>query len=409
VPGGLTNVVAIAAGYLHSLALKADGTVVAWGDNLFGQSTVPAGLTQVVAVSGGVYHSLALTAEGTVVKWGQDSGSVPAGLTNAVALAAGHSHDLALKADGTVIAWGGTLYGEASVPPGLGNVVAVGAGVFHSLALKADGTVVAWGDNRAGQTNVPPDLTNAVAIACGDLHSLALRADGTVTAWGANSVGQTNVPDALAKVAAIAAGQGHNLALVNSPPWLTPVLAPDTNSASFRQTGLLWQTVRVSNPNGRALAAFRVVLADLTPNATVYNASGTNAQGQPYIQYNQPLAAGASIDLTVEYFVPRRSVPSATLTLEVVSPVQPGEPTGTAQAITRSLRLGDGSYLIDFRTLAGRTYYPQYSSDLASWRSAFPPVVGTGSGIQWVDHGPPKTESHPNTQTNRFYRVLLAP
>ena len=56
---------AIAAGEYHSLALKADGTVVAWGDNGYGQTTVPSGLSNVVAIAAGGYHSLALTAEGT--------------------------------------------------------------------------------------------------------------------------------------------------------------------------------------------------------------------------------------------------------------------------------------------------------------------------------------------------------
>ena len=60
VPAGLSNVVAIAAGYYHSLALKTDGTVVAWGYNGYGQTNVPAGLSNVVAIAAGGYHSLAL-------------------------------------------------------------------------------------------------------------------------------------------------------------------------------------------------------------------------------------------------------------------------------------------------------------------------------------------------------------
>ena len=72
----------IAAGFLHSVALKADGTVVAWGWNDSGQGTVPAGLTGVVAVAAGSEHNLALKADGTVVAWGANHGgqsSVPRG------------------------------------------------------------------------------------------------------------------------------------------------------------------------------------------------------------------------------------------------------------------------------------------------------------------------------------------
>jgi hypothetical protein len=113
--------------------------------------------------------------------------------------------------------------------------------------------------------------------------------------------------------------------------------------------------------------------------------------------------------LTIEYHVPSRAAPAVTLVSEVVEPDEPPTPTGTPQDILRSLRMEDGSYLIDFQTLAGRTYYVQYSSDLASWGTAFPSVRGSGSTMQWVDNGPPKTDGHPSAQTNRFYRILLVP
>ena len=70
VPPGLSNVVAIAGAYDHSLALKNNGTAVGWGDNTFGQATVPAGLNNLVAVAGGEYYSLALKNNGTVAAWG---------------------------------------------------------------------------------------------------------------------------------------------------------------------------------------------------------------------------------------------------------------------------------------------------------------------------------------------------
>ena len=73
VPSGLSGVVAISAGESHNLALKNDGTVVAWGNNDQGQSTVPSGLSGVVAISAGSYHSLALKNDGTVVTWGYAS------------------------------------------------------------------------------------------------------------------------------------------------------------------------------------------------------------------------------------------------------------------------------------------------------------------------------------------------
>jgi len=95
--------VMVAAGGLHNLALKADGQVVAWGNNENGQTNVPAGLSNVIAITAGDYHSLALKADGTAVAWGQYftgnsfvPAEVPVGITNLVAIAAGSDHDLAI-------------------------------------------------------------------------------------------------------------------------------------------------------------------------------------------------------------------------------------------------------------------------------------------------------------------------
>jgi len=64
----------LAGGFLHSLGVRADGTVVAWGDNTYGQSTVPAAAQSgVIAVAAGDNHNLALKADGSVVAWGDNS------------------------------------------------------------------------------------------------------------------------------------------------------------------------------------------------------------------------------------------------------------------------------------------------------------------------------------------------
>jgi alpha-tubulin suppressor-like RCC1 family protein len=104
--------IAISAGRNHNLALKSDGTVVAWGDNGHGQSDVPANLTNVVAISAGLFHSLALKSDGTVVAWGDNENNqcnVPANLSDVIAISAGGFQSLALKKDGTIIEWGGKI------------------------------------------------------------------------------------------------------------------------------------------------------------------------------------------------------------------------------------------------------------------------------------------------------------
>ena len=214
VPPGLSNVVAISAGAALSIALKANSTVVSWGIG----ADVPSGLNDVIAISAGGYHGLALRRNGTVVGWGQNGGqtSPPDDLTNAVAIAAGGHHSLALRADGTVVGFGYNGSGETVPPAGLSNVVAIAAGESHSLALRADGTVVAWGWNYFNETNVPAGLSNVVAIAAGDFHNLALCSDGSVAAWGRGDYGQTNLPSRLTNVLALDAGTGHSLALVEA-------------------------------------------------------------------------------------------------------------------------------------------------------------------------------------------------
>ena len=218
-PAGLSNIVAIDSGDYHSLALRSNGTVVAWGDFSYGQTTVPSGLSNVVAIAGGNLHSLALKnngSVGTVVAWGSNyygQTNVPGYFSNIVAIAAGGSCSMALGGNGRVAVWGSSGNGQTSVPAGLSNVVAIAMGRDHCLALKADGRVVAWGNNGSGETNVPSDLSNVVAIAGGWDHSLALKSDGTLVAWGSNGNGQTNVPPGLSHVVAISCGRSHSLAL----------------------------------------------------------------------------------------------------------------------------------------------------------------------------------------------------
>ena len=73
-PANLSGIVGISSGLYHNVVLKADGTVIAWGRNQEGQTTIPSGLSDVVAVAAGYGdHCLALRSNGTVVAWGSDN------------------------------------------------------------------------------------------------------------------------------------------------------------------------------------------------------------------------------------------------------------------------------------------------------------------------------------------------
>jgi len=194
VPLSLNSAVAIAAGGFHTCALQADGTVRCWGENYNSQAPIDPGISSAVAIAAGTYHTCALKSDGTVVCWGSSPGTIPTGLNSAVAIAAGWLHTCALKSDGTVACWGNNGNSQAPTNPGLSSAVAIAAGAYHTCALKSDGTVVCWGVtsgmNYAGQTDVPTGLSSAVAIDASGFHTCALKSDGTVVCWGSSGYGQ---------------------------------------------------------------------------------------------------------------------------------------------------------------------------------------------------------------------------
>ena len=187
------DVVQVAAGGSHGLALRSDGTVWAWGFNGAGE-----------------------LGDGTTA-----SRSTPVqvtGLSGVTQVAARGLFSVALRSDGTVWAWGdnrggqlgsGTTSNHAVTPVrvrGLSRVTKISAGNSFVLALRSDGSVRAWGDNRRGQLGngttasspVPvkvAGLSGVTRIAAGWDVSIATRASGisavtSVWTWGSNDRGQ---------------------------------------------------------------------------------------------------------------------------------------------------------------------------------------------------------------------------
>ena len=221
----------------HSLALRSDGSLWAWGINSSGavgdgttdEHLVPVkigGDTGWVTVAGGSSFSLAVRADGTLWTWGSNyGGQLGDGTTverhvptqvgtdgDWFVVAGGSDHCLGLKADGSLWAWGGNAKGQLGdgttidqhVPTRIGSdadweTVACGSG--FSLALKADGSLWAWGANQYGQLgdgttidqHVPARIGSDAdweTVACGPDLSLALKSYGTLWTWGNNVKGE---------------------------------------------------------------------------------------------------------------------------------------------------------------------------------------------------------------------------
>ena len=201
----------IAAGDDHTVGLKADGTVVAAGDNMFGQCKVR-DWTNIVSISAGNVYTVGLKADGTVVAAGDNEyGQCDVSdWTDIVSIAAGNFHTVGLKADGTVVAVGYNGHGQCNVRDWT-DIVSIAAGYYHTVGLKADGTVVAASSNGFWQCKVS-DWTDIVSIAAGDNHTVGLKTDGTVVAAGLNEDGQCDVSD-WTDIVSIAAGDNHTVGL----------------------------------------------------------------------------------------------------------------------------------------------------------------------------------------------------
>ena len=292
-PGGvgfLDNIVAVAAEQEQCLTLRSDGTVWSWGANNFGQLGI-GGTTDVklpsqvlgsdsvgfidsiVAISSGYYHSMALKKDGTVWAWGSNTlGQLGdgtyikryypvqvKGITKVIAISAGAVTSLALRNDGTVWAWGsndkgalgqGSAGGKDSLPiavksPGgtgfLDNTISIATNgsqsVGRCMVLRNDGRLWGWGKNNKGQLGngtttdyhlptLVSTLTDVAAFAIGPFHSLAIKKDSTTWAWGSNfygklGIGTTSDTTLPVKITffgdiltlAVGAGWGHSLAV----------------------------------------------------------------------------------------------------------------------------------------------------------------------------------------------------
>jgi alpha-tubulin suppressor-like RCC1 family protein len=375
----IEDVVAISAGYAHGLALKKDGTVWAWGLNEAGQlgdgttvspkigeikPTRVKGLDHVIMISAGASHSLALKDDGTVWAWGQKLGALGVGslgseptpvqlnLSNITSIYGGC---FAIKDDGTVWTWGKTMLetdgnGHAweddlkdldnvkinTKPfpfqvPGLKYIKSIDTDNSHTVFVKNDGTVWAWGFDSYGQlgygssyiSNEPyltvpvqvRSLGNVIMVATPSTSSMALKNDGTVWAWGNDGSGQLGTGEYGTDAIPIKV-EGIDRVIAISSRWSNSVFLTDDgsvwvcgdNSNGQKGDGTVDKSVQMLKPVkvlGPESVATPIVLPSTSNTSvpTTNNTSAMNSALAPTASQNNGVLSIMVIGLAFGFFI----------------------------------------------------------------------------------------------------------
>ena len=232
------------SGNFHTLFIKNNGSLWAWGGNEYGQ--IGDGTRTIYGED-----EFAQDEDYGLVLLEDNTKDIPVHIMdNVIAVSAGACHSMAIKSDGTLWGWGENEHGELgdgttndSVTPKkiMDSVSAVSAGLHYTMAIKTDGSLWAWGINLKGQlgdgTAVnrkrPVKVMDSVKfVSTGQDYTMAVKADGSLWSWGANNInvfseriggwlGDGTINDRVVpakimdNVSAVSAGAWHSIAVKN--------------------------------------------------------------------------------------------------------------------------------------------------------------------------------------------------
>jgi alpha-tubulin suppressor-like RCC1 family protein len=218
----------------HTVALRTNGTLWAWGAGYFGQLGI-----------------------GFSIQSATSPRAVVGGFTDWCQVSAGGNHTAAVRTNGTLWAWGNACHGKlgdgqvvsnrtspVSVVGGFTDWCQVSAGAYHTAALRTNGTLWAWGLNDSGQlgdntiinksspVSVVGGFTNWCQVSAGDRHTAALRTIGTLWTWGSGSGGRLGDGTGI--------GRSSPVNVIGGFTDWCQINAGVHHTAAVRQNGTLW-------------------------------------------------------------------------------------------------------------------------------------------------------------------------
>jgi len=394
-PPGLGIVKAVCAGSGTTAAIKQDGSVVEWSGN--GKMIdVPVDLQGTIALSSGFDHFLALQKDGTVKAWGSNifrAAEVPPSVVNAVAVAAGGYHSVAI------------------VQNGFGRLP-IGQPKSHTIYIQSSGISSLSGVNvqvvgvDADQFRVIHDITSTIPR--GTAGSITVQYLPT-RIGSANAYLLLNSNDSDRPKIVELKGIGINFQITATKS--NPTGGPFTYAPLRleRATGLMLQRVSFTNTTGVSLQGLRLALSNVTSGIALYSNSAGKAPGTFEVLYTKAIAPNETVTFDLVYHDPKRRTTASiqptikAQALEETVPT-PGPVKGTNVPVLRVQKLPQGPAL-EWNSKAGSTYVVEYSDDAGkTWSSAVHRLTSRSTRMFWIDRGQPETFSKP-VAGKRTYRV----